>query len=104
MCNRVQQVNMRGIQTNDSNVYLHDCATRSAADTLNTSFGSICSNDAYHIETIREMILNQFQATVREMNPILLSSYSREKYSKEIEHILQQTVGSHIPLVGWLVG
>ena len=51
-----------------------------------------------HIEIIREMILNQFQATVREMNPILLSSYSRKKYSKEIEHILQQTAGSHIPL------
>ena len=51
----------------------------------------------YHIEAVREMILCQFQGTVRAMDPLSLSNFSKDKYYAEIRHILCQAINTAVP-------
>ena len=69
----------------------------SSEEEIDLSFSTINSDDAYHIEAVREIILCQFQGTVRAMDPLSLANYSKDKYYAEIGHILRQAINTAVP-------
>ena len=69
----------------------------SSEEEVDLSFSTVNSDDAYHIEAVREMILCQFQGTATAMDPLLLANYSKDKYYAEIGYILRQAINTAVP-------